>query len=491
MRLVPGLARRGFLGGLALGLAACSGGGGDASGTTGPQLPSAPTPVLTSVSIAMPAGTPATLVPGQTVQLSASTRDQSGNTISASVTWSSSAAAVATVSGSGLVSAVGAGTATVTATATSGAATVSSSVAIAVVAPPVLTSVTVAGTTTLTVGQTSQLTASPRDQSGNAITASVVWTSSVSAIASVSASGLVTAVAVGAATITATASVGGTSVAGTAAVTVQAPAPAPPVLTSVAISAPAGTVTVGETLQLTAAARDQFGNAIAATFTWSSSNASRATVSATGLVSGVSAGAVTISVSATAGGATVASAVALTVQEPPPVLTSVQISGGTSVTAGSTLQLAAAPRDQFGNAIAATVAWSSNATGVATVNGASGLVTGVSAGSANITALATMGSATASSFVTITVNAPAFPSSATVNTPGTSFDPASVDIAVGGTVTWNITGIPHNVTFAGGAGAPANIPTGTGTDSRTFNTVGTFNYSCTLHIGMNGTVVVH
>jgi plastocyanin len=49
----------------------------------------------------------------------------------------------------------------------------------------------------------------------------------------------------------------------------------------------------------------------------------------------------------------------------------------------------------------------------------------------------------------------------------------------------------HNVTFSG-AGAPSGIPnTSSGTVRRTFNTAGTFDYSCTLHAGMVGTVIVH
>ncbi|MEX1187383.1 MAG: plastocyanin/azurin family copper-binding protein [Gemmatimonadaceae bacterium] len=73
-----------------------------------------------------------------------------------------------------------------------------------------------------------------------------------------------------------------------------------------------------------------------------------------------------------------------------------------------------------------------------------------------------------------------------------SFAPASVTIAVNGTVTWNNTsGITHNVTFAATTGAPANIGDhSSGSNQRTFGTAGTFNFSCTLHGGMNGSVVV-
>ncbi|CAN5698274.1 hypothetical protein BH23GEM1_BH23GEM1_03400 [soil metagenome] len=72
-----------------------------------------------------------------------------------------------------------------------------------------------------------------------------------------------------------------------------------------------------------------------------------------------------------------------------------------------------------------------------------------------------------------------------------SFQPASVTIARNGTVTWNNTsGETHNVTFTT-TGAPTNISDhASGSNQRTFGTIGTFNYNCTLHGGMNGSVVV-
>jgi Bacterial Ig-like domain (group 2) len=83
---------------------------------------------------------------------------------------------------------------------------------------PVVASVAVSpGTGSMTVGQTLQLTATPKDASGNPLMGQVVtWASSAPAVATVNGSGLVTAVAAGTATITATS--GGQS--GTAAVTV-------------------------------------------------------------------------------------------------------------------------------------------------------------------------------------------------------------------------------------------------------------------------------
>lgn len=73
-----------------------------------------------------------------------------------------------------------------------------------------------------------------------------------------------------------------------------------------------------------------------------------------------------------------------------------------------------------------------------------------------------------------------------------AFNPGTITIARTGTVTWvNNTGLPHNVTFMGAAGAPANIPSfTTGSTSRSFSTAGSFGYQCTNHPGMTGQVVV-
>lgn len=74
---------------------------------------------------------------------------------------------------------------------------------------------------------------------------------------------------------------------------------------------------------------------------------------------------------------------------------------------------------------------------------------------------------------------------------GSSFNPTSLTIQAGGAVTWNNTsGILHNVTFTT-SGAPANIGDHTsGSNQRTFASAGTFNYNCTNHGGMNGSIMV-
>src|SRR5581483_10846472 len=72
------------------------------------------------------------------------------------------------------------------------------------------------------------------------------------------------------------------------------------VVASVTISPTSSTIKVGGTQQLTATAFDVTGKAVPATITWQNSSASIATISGTGLVTGVSAG--TVMITATANG---------------------------------------------------------------------------------------------------------------------------------------------------------------------------------------------
>src|SRR2546428_3659551 len=69
-----------------------------------------------------------------------------------------------------------------------------------------------------------------------------------------------------------------------------------------------------------------------------------------------------------------------------PVVTVAVSPAAASVAVGGMVQLAASPQDVGGNALAGrVVTWASTSPGVATVNG-SGVVTGVAAGAATITA---------------------------------------------------------------------------------------------------------
>src|SRR5437773_2635750 len=244
------------------------------------------------------AGVPVTVAP-------VSARDASGNGLSGRVmTWSSSSSSVASVNGSGLVTGAGAGSATITATSEGQSGTSGVTVTFVPVA-----SVTVnPASASVQVGQTVQLSATPRDANGNALPGrTVTWASTNTTVATVNGQGLVTAKVVGSATITATSE--GQS--GSAAITVTAA----PVAT-VTVSPAAAAVQPGQTVQLTATTKDANGNILTGrTVTWASNSNPAATVSSSGLVTGVATG--TALITATSEGQSGGAAIAVGTPPPP------------------------------------------------------------------------------------------------------------------------------------------------------------------------------
>jgi uncharacterized protein YjdB len=140
-----------------------------------------------------------------------------------------------------------------------------------------------------------QLTVTARDGSGNIVTGRpTVWTSGNPAVATIDANGLATAVGTGSALM----SVMVEGVRGTANLTVvEIP------IASITLSPSTASVAAGASITLAATPVDAKGNALTGrTLTWSSSNSSVATVSQTGIVSGVTAGSATITVSGASAG---------------------------------------------------------------------------------------------------------------------------------------------------------------------------------------------
>ena len=148
----------------------------------------------------------------------------------------------------------------------------------------------------LDVNKTLQLSANVLP--ANATNKSVNWSTSDSSIATVDANGLVTGKAVGSVTITAT-SVSNPSVKGTASIAVSNTSIP---VTGVTISDKSFTLVKDATKTLTATVSP--ANASNKNVTWSSSNTSVATVSSSGVVTGVSAGNATITVTTVDGGKT-------------------------------------------------------------------------------------------------------------------------------------------------------------------------------------------
>lgn len=338
--------------------------------------------VATSMSVTPSA---LTMGPGSNAQLTAVVRDQNNNVMSGQpVSWASSNSGVATVSSSGVVTANVTGSAVIT--ASSGG--LSGTASVAVVAsppppPPVVASVTVTPpSAAINVGGNAQFTATPKSASGSPLLdRPVTWSSSNSAVALVSSTGQVTGQSAGMATITATSE--GKS--GTAQVTVTAGGPEP--VASVTVSPPSLTIAVGANGQLTATPKNANGDALfGRVVTWGSSNTGVATVSGSGQVSGVSGGVAIIT--ATSEGHSGTASVEVTAAPPPPApVASVEVSpSSVSIVVGATAQITATPKDANGNAlIGRVVTWASTNPGVASVS-ASGLITGVAAGQASVTA---------------------------------------------------------------------------------------------------------
>src|SRR5205814_9304094 len=117
-------------------------------------------------------------------------------------------------------------------------------------------------------------------------------------------------------------------------------------------------------------------------------------------------------VALTAGGEGQGGASSITESSVPVPVSSVTVSpASASVSAGQTVQLTATPKDANGNPLSGrVVSWASSNTSAATVNG-SGLVTGVAAGSATITA--TSEGQTGTAAITVTGPAPGCATSTT------------------------------------------------------------------------------
>ena len=269
-------------------------------------------------------------------------------------TWSSSAPAIATVDPvTGLVTAVSPGSSTITYAVSSGCNAPVFATKIVTV-NPTANAGTVSGASLLCIGATSTYT-SNGDPGGT-------WSSDAPGTASVDpGTGLVTAVSAGTATITYT--VMGCSGSASASK-----------LLTVNPNVSAGTVS--GTSPLCIGATDTYTSSGTGGGTWSSSAPGVANVnSGTGLVTAVSAGMTTITYTVSSGcGAPVTASKVLTVS---PNANAGIISGISPLCIGGT--------DTYTSSGTGGGTWSSSAPGVATVNSISGLVTGVSAGTATIT----------------------------------------------------------------------------------------------------------
>src|SRR5881398_905593 len=427
--------------------------------------------IVPTVPVASVTVSPASVsvLQGQTVQLTATPRDASGNPLTGRViTWQSSNSAIASVNGSGLVTGVGPGgpvTMTATSEGQSGTATVTVTLA------PVASVTVSPSAANIPITGTVQLTATPRDANGNPLTGRAIsWSSSNNNIATVNGSGMVTGVTAGSVTITATSE--GQS--GTASITV---AGAP--VASVTVTPPSASVPAGQTVQLTATLKDANGNVLTGrTVTWASNNTTVATVNSNGLVTTKVAGSATIT--ATSEGQSGTAAITVT---PVPVASVTVTPATAGVAVGSTVQLTATPKDANGNPLTGrVVTWQSSNSAIASVNG-SGLVSGAAAGGpVTITATSEGQSGTASitvsgvpvASVTVSPASASVPAGQTVQLSATLRD-ANGNILTGRSVTW--------------ASNNTSVATVTGTGLVTGKVAGSATITATSE-GQNGTAAI-
>ena len=384
-----------------------------AGGQTSSFTVSVSSAVLTSIAVTP--NPPANMPKGTTQQFTAigSYSDGTTQNLSTLVAWTSSATGTAIIDHNGLATATSLGTVSFTASYQGQTMTTSA----LSVTPPVMTWLQVTPANgTVSTGSTLQFTATATysDATTQNLSTQVTWASANTLTASINASGVATGIVPGNVGITATFN-GFTSTANLlVSVTMQ-----PATLQSISVTPASSTVIVGATQQYTATGSysDNSTQNLTSTVTWSASDAN-ATINASGLATGVTAGAA--SITAASSGVT-SNAATLTVNPVPVTLSSIAITPSpAAVGKSSTVQFTAMGTYSDGHMadLTAQVAWSSTASGIATIN-QSGLATGVAAGNAQIVAALSGRSAMA----TLTVN-PATLASLTIS-------PSSVSLANG------------------------------------------------------------
>lgn len=357
-----------------------------------------PPPILVS-AISIP--TVATVGVGSVASLTATILPSNAST--RTLTWRSSNSSVATVNSSGVVTGIATGTAQITASSTDGSAIVSNAANVTVV--QWVSKITLPLTASVNAG--SSTTVSATVLPSNATNPALAWNSSNTAVATVSQSGVITGVAPGTAQITAVAIDGSNIVSNATTVTVVQ------LVTNIALPATSST-TIGSLTTLSATVLP--ANASNPALAWNSSNTAVATVNSAGVVTGVALGTTQITAAATDGSGIVSNAAAVSVTLPPIPVTQIVLPTIAFVNAGTTTALTAMVLP--GDASNPALTWHSSSPAVATVS-SSGIVSGVSTGTAQITAVSTDGTNITSNICQLTTRP-----SAAANSMGINFGPA-------------------------------------------------------------------
>ena len=356
--------------------------------------PPPPPPMVATITVSP---TDPSIEEGQTQQFEAMAMTDDGMAIpDAMITWMSSDDGVATIDADGLATGVNGGVTTITAIADG----VSGTTMLTVTEPPpppppVVATVSVSPPmASIEEGGMQQFEAMAMTEDGMVIAdAMFTWMSSNEGVAMIDAGGLATGVSAGEVTITATAD----DIPGTATLTVKEP---PPMVATVTVTPPMAEVEEGQTQRFIAVAADADGMLIqGAPISWTSSDENVATVSSTGLATGVGPGEATITASSDG----VSGEATLTVTEAPPVLAKIEVTPPmVEIEEGQTEQFTARGLTSDNEEISdLSYTWSSSNINVATVD-ADGLATAVNAGTAMIRAMAEGITGTAS----LTVTAP-------------------------------------------------------------------------------------
>ena len=298
-----------------------------------------------------------------------------------SYTWSSDKPEVAAVNSSGLVTAKANGAAIITAKTTDGGITASCTVTVTTPASGVTVT---PESVVMNKGETKQLSAVVAPSS--ATNKSVTWTSDNPGVASANSSGLVTAVSDGTAVITAKTSSGGYT--DTCKVTVKTP------VSGISISSSSIELNKGETQQLTATVTPP--DATNKKVVWSSTDDAIAEVSQNGTVTAAGGG--TTVVTATTEDGSYSAKCSVVVNVP---VTGIQFNDtSSSVGVGNETRLGytITPPDATNK----TVTWQSSDAAVAWIDEATGIVTPISPGGAEITATTEDGRFTATTLLVVT-----------------------------------------------------------------------------------------
>lgn len=317
----------------------------------------------------------------------ATTSDHSTQNLTASVNWSSSDPTIASVDSTGAMTALKTGVATIT--ATSGSFTATSLVTITTAT---LQSIyLLPGSSSVAAGESQQFSAYGiySDNSQQDLTNVVSWSSSDTTVATVQ-SGLAQTLKSG--SINLSASFSGMSASASLQVTSAT-------LTSITISPYLPTFPVGGFQQFTATGTFSDGSSQDLTngVSWGSDNSAVATISSSGMATGVAAGAANLSACV----GSVCDSTSATVV--PATVVGVQVfPGSASIAAGTSQQFTAIATFSDGSTedITSSATWTSSLPGSAPVNG-NGLVTS-SAVASNVTITASVGSVNGSATLNIT-----------------------------------------------------------------------------------------